>query len=263
MTYLNKNDVIGLDRGHGVNTDFGSVGHVREEKIIDEVCNNFADIAAQRGYKVVELRPNDAYSTTNSLFQRVNKAEVSGVTFLLSIHGNSFNGSAHGTEVFCIPGGRGEKIAKQVCDNICKNIGTYNRGVKNGKNLYVLKKSSMTAILVECLFIDNQTDLNKYDPYKIALAIADGMLQPGQAPEKPNKPEKPEKKYDAQIVGVDSYLNVREKPSTNAKVVGKVFPGEKVKIKWTEPGWHFIKYDTSKGPLTKEGYVYAKYIKEI
>lgn len=46
---------------------------------------------------------------------------------------------------------------------------------------------------------------------------------------------------------------------SNGKVIGKVFKGEEVVIKWTEPGWHYIQYNTSNGK--KEGYVQAKFIK--
>ncbi|MDU1018233.1 SH3 domain-containing protein (plasmid) [Clostridium perfringens] len=55
-----------------------------------------------------------------------------------------------------------------------------------------------------------------------------------------------------------SVLNVRSGPSTNNSKIGEVYNGEIVVIKWTEPGWHYIIYDTSHGK--KEGYVYAKYI---
>ncbi|WP_410171399.1 SH3 domain-containing protein, partial [Clostridium perfringens] len=55
-----------------------------------------------------------------------------------------------------------------------------------------------------------------------------------------------------------SVLNVRSGPSTNNGKIGEVYNGEIVVIKWTEPGWHYIIYDTSHGK--KEGYVYAKYI---
>ncbi|MPQ43649.1 N-acetylmuramoyl-L-alanine amidase, partial [Clostridium tarantellae] len=56
-----------------------------------------------------------------------------------------------------------------------------------------------------------------------------------------------------------SCLNVREVASTNSNIIGQVFKGEKVEVKWTVPGWHYIIYNTNHGE--KEGYVYAKYLK--
>ena len=57
-------------------------------------------------------------------------------------------------------------------------------------------------------------------------------------------------------IKVNSSLNVRDK--INGKVIGSVYNNEKVLIKWTESGHHYIEYDTSKGK--KQGYVSAKYV---
>ncbi|MGL5245522.1 MAG: N-acetylmuramoyl-L-alanine amidase, partial [Sarcina sp.] len=51
---------------------------------------------------------------------------------------------------------------------------------------------------------------------------------------------------------IASCLNVRDEASTNSNVIGQVFNGEKVQVKWTVPGWHYIKYNTNNG--YKEGY---------
>ena len=59
-------------------------------------------------------------------------------------------------------------------------------------------------------------------------------------------------------VKVNSYLNVRS--DINGSVIGKVFNGEKVLIKWTEDGWYYIQYDTPNGK--KEGYVSAQYVQK-
>ncbi|MGL5460730.1 MAG: N-acetylmuramoyl-L-alanine amidase [Cetobacterium sp.] len=59
-------------------------------------------------------------------------------------------------------------------------------------------------------------------------------------------------------VTANNYLNVRDTP--NGNIIGKVFEGEKVRIKWTEIGWHYIVYCVIGG--RKEGYVSANYIKE-
>ena len=52
-------------------------------------------------------------------------------------------------------------------------------------------------------------------------------------------------------------LNVRKSPNTNSKILKVLNTGEKVNIKWTEPGWYYIEH---KGT---EGYVSAKYVKKI
>lgn len=63
------------------------------------------------------------------------------------------------------------------------------------------------------------------------------------------------KKSGKGVVAVKTLLNVRKKPSREAKVVGQLKNAKKVKIISTEPGWYQIK--TSK----HSGWVAADYIK--
>lgn len=84
---------------------------------------------------------------------------------------------ANGCEVYTW---KGERVPQAV--KICKNIeelGFRNRGVKDGSAFYVIKKTTMTAILLEVFFLDNRKDCELYRKIgvkKIAQAIADGIL---------------------------------------------------------------------------------------
>lgn len=76
---------------------------------------------------------------------------------------------------------------------------------------------------------------------------------------KPN----PTTKY-GQVINVSSYLNVRETP--NGKIIGKIFPNEKVEIKWVDSdhlGWYYIRYKVDGTNRYKEGFVSSKYLKRI
>ena len=75
--------------------------------------------------------------------------------------------------------------------------------------------------------------------------------------EKPPKEKKvtKEKDYKKGIVKVKTKLNVRANPSTEAKLVGQLKNGKKIKIIGEEKGWYQIK--TSKFT----GFVSAKYVK--
>jgi N-acetylmuramoyl-L-alanine amidase len=67
---------------------------------------------------------------------------------------------------------RGEKTT--AANNICANIaalGYKNRGIKDGSGLYVIKHTKAPAVLVECCFVDNKNDSNKFNAYKMAEAI--------------------------------------------------------------------------------------------
>lgn len=73
--------------------------------------------------------------------------------------------------------------------------------------------------------------------------------------------QKDNKIYNGQVVNVSSSLNVRN--YIEGDVIGFLNPNEKVQIISEEKGWYLVKYDTSKGSLTKQGYVSSKYIKRI
>jgi N-acetylmuramoyl-L-alanine amidase len=60
--------------------------------------------------------------------------------------------------------------AVAICNNISA-LGFKNRGVKDGSDLYVIKKTKAQAILIECCFVDSKTDTSKYNAYKIAESI--------------------------------------------------------------------------------------------
>ena len=103
------------------------------------------------------------------------------VTLDISIHLNSGrsdykgDGSTGGVEVWNY-----DKRTKDVSDRICKNIsntlGIRNRGTKYSKDLYVLRKTNSLALLVECCFVDDKDDANKWDAKKCAKAIAEAVL---------------------------------------------------------------------------------------
>ena len=94
----------------------------------------------------------------------------------VSIHMNA--GGGRGTEVW-IGSERGRHIAEKVVRSISE-LGFRNRGVKlqgkDGKGLYVLRHTRMTAILVEGCFVDSREDMELYDADRMAFAIWRGIV---------------------------------------------------------------------------------------
>ena len=67
--------------------------------------------------------------------------------------------------------------SKRICANL-SNLGFKSRGIKDGRNLYVVKNTTAKAILIEMFFLDNYTDRKPYtEPGadKIATAIAEAI----------------------------------------------------------------------------------------
>lgn len=96
----------------------------------------------------------------------------------VSVHCNSFNRSARGTEVECYSKqSNGGKLATYIQDQIVSSIDTIDRGVKERPDLLVLNQTDMPAVLVETVFIDNDDDMlllvQHWDD--IARAVARGV----------------------------------------------------------------------------------------
>ena len=115
---------------------------------------------------------------SDSLGEITAAANKSGAGLFISIHCNAFNGAAHGTET-CVysENGEGARLGGYVQAQIVHALGTADRGLKERTNLYVLKHTSMPAILVETAFIDEETDnallRDRQDDF--ARAIARGV----------------------------------------------------------------------------------------
>ena len=117
----------------------------------------------------------DKASTNNAyLSQVVKSSNNSGAELFLSIHCNASTAhTGYGVECWTYKGTQ-HTAAKNICANMAK-LGFRNRGIKDGRNLYVVKKTTAKAILVELFFLDNYTDRKLYletGADKIAEAIA-------------------------------------------------------------------------------------------
>ena len=172
---------IGIDIGHNAPPDTGAKGIKFEDHLTTEVGLMVMEKLKALGHTVVDCKPQKVYSVKQSLVQRVNIANSARVDVFVSIHFNAFNTRAHGTEIFATSS-KGRQFAKPVLTEIVK-LGFFNRGIKNGFHLYVVRNTNMPAILVECCFIDSQRDMNLYNSEAMANAIVKGLT--GELPPPP------------------------------------------------------------------------------
>lgn len=166
---------IGLDYGHGVKNDGGSVGFIKEEDVIDAVGNEFKFMLENSGHTVILLRPSSAQSTDDSLYKRCKMANDNYVDLVVSIHANMQRGKRH--EVYIIGrGGQAEQYANRTYEAL-NEITKSERGVKVA-NLAVLRGTNAPAILVELFFLDTKEDVDLYNSVgakRYAAAIFKGI----------------------------------------------------------------------------------------
>ncbi|MGK7943127.1 MAG: N-acetylmuramoyl-L-alanine amidase [Microcystaceae cyanobacterium] len=166
---------FGIDIGHNCPPDTGAVGIKKEDDLTKAVGTLLMQKLVAKSHSVVNCTPNQASSVGDSLRKRVNKANANQVDIFVSIHFNAFSPTPNprGTEIYAISNA-GKAIAQSVLDEIVK-LGFRNKGIKNA-NFFVLRNTSMPAILIECCFVDSQADMNLFDAEKMAEAIKVGLI---------------------------------------------------------------------------------------
>ena len=162
---------IGINCGHTVS---GTVGCGVVERIDESVEARKVGLKLERmliekGHTVYDCTNDYAPSVSSNLSQIVSMANKQPLDLFVSIHFNS--GGGRGTEVFTY-GGKQHTEAVNVCNSLAE-LGFRNRGVKDGSNLYVVRRSNAKAMLIEVCFVDTD-DADEYKQIgadKVAQAI--------------------------------------------------------------------------------------------
>lgn len=124
------------------------------------------------GHTVYDCTDDSGRTQGRNLANIVAKCNAHPVDLNISHHLNASGGT--GVEVWCYDE-KTKDIAVAICQNVSAALGIPNRGVKYSKSLYVLRKTSGRAILVECCFVDNQNDASHWDADKCGDAIASAI----------------------------------------------------------------------------------------
>jgi N-acetylmuramoyl-L-alanine amidase len=167
---------FGIDMGHNCPPhDTGASGIKQEDVLTKDVGTLLMAKLSAAGHSVINCTPSSATSLNNSLQQRVNKANSNSVDIFVSIHFNAFKKTDKpmGSEIYAISNAS-QAIARSVLAKIVE-LGFKNRGVKNTA-FFVIKNTSMPAILIECCFVDSKTDMDLFDAEKMAEAIKVGLI---------------------------------------------------------------------------------------
>lgn len=156
---------IVVNAGHTkIGKGIGAYKYLNESRETRRIAYHLMYLLTQTNHEVI---PAVYDVSSNNLKEAVTLSNNKCADLFISIHLNA--GGGEGVECYTW---KGQKVKQAV--NVCNNIaalGFRNRGVKDGSSLYVIKHTKASAILVECCFVDNKNDMNKYNAYKIAEAI--------------------------------------------------------------------------------------------
>ena len=168
--------------GHG-GSDPGAVANNTKEKDLNlSIALACRDVLERHG---VEVRMSRTKDENDPLSEEIKECNAYGPDLAVEIHNNA--GGGDGGEVFYSHlGGKGKTLAENILAEIVK-VGQNSRGIKTrvnsqGKDYYgFIRQTSCPAVIVECAFVDNATDLKilatEGDRQKMGEAIAKGVLK--------------------------------------------------------------------------------------
>lgn len=164
--------------GHGGN-DCGAVNpHTNGTELAynDKLAPRVADILTINGYKA------DIYNRGYRKIEDINYLNKQGYDLIISLHCNSFNGVASGTEVlFWHKSKNSERLAEDLQKEIVGVFQLHDRKVKpikkGDRGWYLLYATNTPCVIIEPFFIDNDNDyhlgLERQESY--ANAIVKGI----------------------------------------------------------------------------------------
>ena len=187
--------VIIIDAGHG-GEDGGAVGidGTYEKDINLQISLKLNDILSIFGYKTHLIRTTDtAIHTSGDTIRQRKVSDIRNRTntmnqyencIYLSVHQNKYGDSKiWGTQTFYSANcGESREIAQLIQNAVKSQLQPNNKRQikKSGTDIYVLYNATKPAVMVECGFVSNPSELNKLKDCtyqnNMALSIATGII---------------------------------------------------------------------------------------
>lgn len=180
------NKVVVVDAGHGGSEVGANYGGIYEKDLNLSIAQYVKAELEKNGVRVYMTRNSDV---TTSLASRTTLANSVNADLFVSVHNNAIVGkpSVQGTEVLYKEsvinrkGVTSKSLASTIQEKVSSLAGTYNKGIINRTNLYVLNRTNMPSVIVEVAYMTNASDLNKLKDRKFhedaGRAIAIGVLE--------------------------------------------------------------------------------------
>lgn len=140
----------------------GAVGYLDEYKCDRAYVAKLKEALAAAGYQVVDCS-NEAGDQNSELAEKVRLANASGADLFVDVHLNAGKGT--GTEAYTYTetaSAAAKEIAKRMSANVASAMGIRDRGHKQA-TYYVLRKTTMPAVLLEVCFVDSETDRDAWN----------------------------------------------------------------------------------------------------
>ena len=179
--------VVVVDSGHG-GDDPGKIGvNDKFEKDINlQIAQKIQKMLEEKNVKVVMTRENEEgleKTRVEDLKARVDLINQTKPVIAVSIHQNSYpDAEIHGAQVFYYTHSKeGESAAKILQESLRKIDQDNYRQAKANDTYYMLKKTEVPVVIVECGFLSNhkEAELLCGEEYqmKVSQAVTEGILE--------------------------------------------------------------------------------------
>ncbi|MES2924277.1 MAG: N-acetylmuramoyl-L-alanine amidase [Verrucomicrobiota bacterium] len=161
-----------IDAGHGGHDNGGQWGRVYEKHLALDTAFRLESKLKSMGYQTVMTRRSDYFI---SLPQRVSTANRYRNAIFVSIHYNyTWKQDVSGLETF-YSNEQSRRLAQCVQNSLIQRTRTVDRSAKYAR-FYVIRNSTLPAILVEGGFVSNATERNRMKSAWFRETIAQGIV---------------------------------------------------------------------------------------
>lgn len=184
---VNAEKLVVIDSGHG-GSDPGKVGvnGAYEKDINLAIAGKLKKILEERGMTVVMTREDEnglADSKSEDMKKRVSIINENKPALAVSIHQNSYSAEEiHGAQVFYYSHSTEGEQAAKIMQNALLSLDPENtRQAKANDTYYMLKRTEVPVIIVECGFLSNSQEaallVTEEYQQKTSEAVAEGILE--------------------------------------------------------------------------------------
>lgn len=179
---------IVVDAGHG-GRDPGKVGsnNILEKDLNLSIATKLSEKLSEKGIHTIMTRDSDEALCNETdknqkmtdLNNRIQLIKEKTPNFVISIHQNSFTDhQVKGAQVFYLQGDeKGKRLASVIQNTLNTEIVFDNpREIKGNGSYYLLKKSPITTVIVECGFLSCEEECIKLTDEDYQNQIVDAIL---------------------------------------------------------------------------------------
>ncbi|MEB9410162.1 N-acetylmuramoyl-L-alanine amidase [Bacillus cereus] len=157
-----------LHGGHNSIVQGANFGNRKEHVLDRQVKDAVAAKLRALGHTVYDDTDEVGATQSQNLNKIIRNSNSHAVDLVISFHLNASDGNGQGVEVLYYDQ---KDLAAKISAQLAKDIGWRDRGAKQRTDLAVLNGTKAPAILIELGFIDNESDMAKWNVDKIANSI--------------------------------------------------------------------------------------------